>query len=424
MTTDRAGIRAARAMLLSRLGSSLDAVTDSTCRAVADYGDHRTCSSRSASSSDTLRQTVRWVADLFVRTATSGAPLPDVTLKRLEMVSSTSARRGTEFADVSKVVRAGTRSVLETLVREVNAPDGTVVTSVEALATLTSDLATFANTVLSALHLGYVDAGVDSREVGRGSVGRGLLSALPRHALESVGTRRSTSPPYQLVVGVPLSDRGATLLSDSLSQLATSIGSLVEGASFGRPLPHAAAVASKVEPWRQSELVAACAALAASQELLIVYSPVAHTTGELEPYYRIARDNLELATRAYRTDCRALPLAALAFDAMLLTIPRRQQVIFIQTLFGQGLALPPERASVLVDTVRAIVAEGGSGTGPARALSLHRHGVSYRRRRIQTLNGHDPGEAASRPAFFAALRMLDLCCDELPPLGSDQWRLD
>jgi hypothetical protein len=350
--------------------------------------------------------------------------VPDVTVKRLERISSMSARRGTEFADISNVVRAGTRAVLEALVQEVWASDGVDVPMVEALATLTSDLATFADTVLSSLQLGYADGDVESRELGHGSVRRRPPSPLPRNALESLGPRRSTAPPYQLVVAVPLSKRGAALLSHNLTQLATSIGSLVEGASFGRPLPHAAAVASNVEPWRQSELVAAAAELAASEELLIVYSPLAQTTSELEPYYRITRDNLALATRGYRTDCRALPLAALAFDAMLATIPSRQQVIFIQTLFGLGLALPSKRARVLVDTVRAIIAAGGSGTAPGRELSLHRHGVSYRRRRIQTLKGHDPASPANRPAFFAALRLLELCGDKLPPLGSDQWRLE
>jgi hypothetical protein len=413
---DLADVREARADLLHRLGRSVDAVADEICYGLDFEG---------GAYSSALRKTVRSVADLFVRTAMSDAPAQDIIVRRLRQLNATRGCDGVDCNNVSRLVFTGSRAVLDALVREVGPPgEGIDVATVEAVGAITMDLGNFAKTLLWFLKAGYSAEPDARREVvgPSGQFKRRLISPLPRDALESVGPRRDTSPPYALVVAAPLSQRGARRLSDSLAELAKAVGSLVEGATFEHPIPHAAALASNVEPWRQSELIAATAGLAASEELLIVYSPPAQTTGELEQYYRIVRDNLTLAVRAYRSDFRALPLAALAFDALLMTIPTHQQFDFIRRLFGLGLALAPERSRVLVDTVRAIVAAGGSGAAPARELSMHRHGVSYRRRRIQTLKGHDPADPANRPAFFAALRMLELCHDRLPALGSDQWR--
>jgi sugar diacid utilization regulator len=229
------------------------------------------------------------------------------------------------------------------------------------------------------------------------------------------------APPFVLIALAPLSDRGEARLTRTMTRLAALLGNVVEGASYERPMSHLAAVGACMTAWRVREFRSLASHLAREEDALVVYSPPARTTAGLRRYYVTARDSLQTAVEFHRIGPRCIPLASLALDRTILTIPRSEQVAFVKRVFGGALGPPVERAARNVETVRAILLEGGAQSAPARALYLHRHGLAYRRAGITALAGRDPAVAESRPAFFLATRILELGWAWLPPLGHEQW---
>jgi len=246
-------------------------------------------------------------------------------------------------------------------------------------------------------------------------------SPLPHGANETLGPLRDTPPPFVLVVMTPVSGKGADHLGETMADLGSRLGHVVEGGTYAQPIPHVAAVGARMEPWRLDEFRVIAAELARKHDAVVTYSPPSRTTAGLRTYYGTARDSLETAVRFHRVGPRCIPLAALAFDRMILSMPRAEQQAFVKHVYGSALGPPAEKAALAVETVQAILLEGGTQAAPARALHLHRHGLAYRRATIAERAGRDPAAAESRPAFLVATRILDLGADWLPPLGDESW---
>ncbi|MDT4963065.1 MAG: hypothetical protein QOF87_2712 [Pseudonocardiales bacterium] len=95
---------------------------------------------------------------------------------------------------------------------------------------------------------------------------------------------------------------------------------------------------------------------------------------------------------------------------LLISAPDAAQAV-ARRILGPLLDLPDDDRAVIVDTVRAWLAEGGSTSTAASRLHLHRNTVRYRLRRLEDLTGRslaNPLDLAELHVALECARMLDL----------------
>jgi DNA-binding PucR family transcriptional regulator len=95
---------------------------------------------------------------------------------------------------------------------------------------------------------------------------------------------------------------------------------------------------------------------------------------------------------------------------LLIGAPDAAQAV-ARRILGPLLDLPDDDRAVIVDTVRAWLAEGGSTSTAASRLHLHRNTVRYRLRRLEDLTGRslaNPLDLAELHVALECARMLDL----------------
>jgi DNA-binding PucR family transcriptional regulator len=95
---------------------------------------------------------------------------------------------------------------------------------------------------------------------------------------------------------------------------------------------------------------------------------------------------------------------------LLISAPDAAQAV-ARRILGPLLDLPDDDRAVIVDTVRAWLAEGGSTSTAASRLHLHRNTVRYRLRRLEDLTGRSlahPLDLAELHVALECARMLDL----------------
>lgn len=399
----------ARTQLLGRLSNRLSEVVSATCKEVAAAGSARETSG-----------TVRWLAETFVRSATNKEPIPALALARLTELGTRHAQAGYPVKRLEDALLVGTWTALGVLVSEARSCEPFDERVVAEVAAVTSDLAMFTALARESLQAARrTPPGVGSTSLRK----RPTNSLLPAGGEQMSHRQSPATAPYALLVVVPVNGSESGAGPSVLDEFASEANGLAECATFASPVHHMAAVASAMEPWRYREVVAAAAVAAHRRNLLLVYSAPAHALGELDRHYGIVVANMAFACEAYRASPGGVPLAVVAFDAMVKTIAADEQVAFLKAMFGEALGLPANEASALVDTARAVVLSDGSATAPARELALHRKGVAYRRKKLVALGGLDPAVSPNRVCFFLALRMLDLGRESLPPLGDAAWRL-
>ena len=70
--------------------------------------------------------------------------------------------------------------------------------------------------------------------------------------------------------------------------------------------------------------------------------------------------------------------------------------LLLSVTVGPVLALPPQQAEVLLETLGALVDHNGSPTHAAEALFCHRNTVIYRLKQIEALTGRSLTDARDR----------------------------
>ena len=142
-------------------------------------------------------------------------------------------------------------------------------------------------------------------------------------------------------------------------------------------------------------------------ELIAQLSPVAHGRAGLStPFGRI--DDAPRALREARLACAAatpgstemIGYADRPGAVLLATTPDAAEALARRVL-GPVLDLAPEDRRVVLDTVRAWLAEDGSTSSAAERLHLHRNTVRYRLRRLEDLSGR----SLARPVDLAEIHL-------------------
>jgi purine catabolism regulator len=82
--------------------------------------------------------------------------------------------------------------------------------------------------------------------------------------------------------------------------------------------------------------------------------------------------------------------------------------LFTTSLLGSLVAHDDRHRSALVDSLRAYIEANGRWADAAAALSVHRHTLRYRMRKVEELTGRDLADAEDRLELWLALRAYDL----------------
>jgi DNA-binding PucR family transcriptional regulator len=82
--------------------------------------------------------------------------------------------------------------------------------------------------------------------------------------------------------------------------------------------------------------------------------------------------------------------------------------LFTTSLLGALVEHDRRHGSALVDSLRAYIEANGRWADAASALSVHRHTLRYRMRKVEELTGRDLADAADRLELWLALRAYDL----------------
>jgi len=82
--------------------------------------------------------------------------------------------------------------------------------------------------------------------------------------------------------------------------------------------------------------------------------------------------------------------------------------LFTTSLLGSLVEHDRRHGSALVDSLRAYIEANGRWADAAAALSVHRHTLRYRMRKVEELTGRDLGAAEDRLELWLALRAYDL----------------
>lgn len=117
----------------------------------------------------------------------------------------------------------------------------------------------------------------------------------------------------------------------------------------------------------------------------------------------------QLAARAAETLPRGsqqvVPVADRLPEVLLGASPEVTSLLVAQAL-GGVLAQPPQQAELLLQTLEALLAHGGSPTHAAADLYCHRNTVIYRMKQLETLTGHSLAEPRQQLLLTLALLAL------------------
>jgi purine catabolism regulator len=82
--------------------------------------------------------------------------------------------------------------------------------------------------------------------------------------------------------------------------------------------------------------------------------------------------------------------------------------LFCESLLGALVTHDERHGSALIDSLRAYIEANGRWADAAAALSVHRHTMRYRVRKIEELTGRDLSDARDRLELWLALRAYDM----------------
>jgi purine catabolism regulator len=88
--------------------------------------------------------------------------------------------------------------------------------------------------------------------------------------------------------------------------------------------------------------------------------------------------------------------------------------LFTTSLLGSLVEHDDRHGSALVDSLRAYIEANGRWADAATALSVHRHTLRYRMRKVEELTGRDLADAEDRLELWLALRANDLRAPAAP----------
>lgn len=118
----------------------------------------------------------------------------------------------------------------------------------------------------------------------------------------------------------------------------------------------------------------------------------------------------QLATHTVETIPRGRTDIAVVDDRLpqvLLTASPAVSALLVRSTLGPILAQPAHQSEVLLATLRALIAHGGSPTHAAEDLICHRNTVIYRIKQIQDLTGRSISEPGDRLLLALALMALE-----------------
>lgn len=154
---------------------------------------------------------------------------------------------------------------------------------------------------------------------------------------------------------------------------------------------------------RPDEALGALTGLAEAAQVTLGVSVVVHGLAGIDQGYRQA----SLACRVREEVPGVAPFDRQLPEALLLSSPEVAGRL-VSLWLGPVLELPDAEARVLVDTLRAWVAAGGSSTGTAVAAHCHRNTVINRLRRVGELTGLTLTDGCPPVELDLALRALRL----------------
>jgi purine catabolism regulator len=82
--------------------------------------------------------------------------------------------------------------------------------------------------------------------------------------------------------------------------------------------------------------------------------------------------------------------------------------LFCETTLGPLVAHDREHGSALIESLRAYIEANGRWAEAAAELSVHRHTLRYRMRKVEELTGRDVSSAGDRLELWLALRAHEL----------------
>jgi sugar diacid utilization regulator len=224
-----------------------------------------------------------------------------------------------------------------------------------------------------------------------------------------------------LIIVLPRTERDTPRLKDAMARFARHLGdSAISGpirhGSVGHgvvlvPLPDELAELSTVVEGVDTAAIDAC---------VVALAQVIVDLGGMAAGYESLRDDAGLARAASRSP-RLLMVDDLHEYRVLREASPGDAFTFIRSVLGSLLALAPNAAAQLIETLEVVVSSDASIEALAAQMHISYSGLRYRIRRITEITGTAPNDRTVRFRMQLALRLFRVHERRLPALGDSQW---
>ena len=390
-----AGVRADVPDLVERMSVSVEEAWPEELRHVVEKDD--------------LRNSLRRIADLFVRVVEERRSLRSEELVTVHVIGAQRARQGLPVDAVIDGMRVALRMVWQALLDAAGEHEPAV--ALDLVGHLSIVHMEFTHTVLDALETGYATER-EQRLTGQVRAQATFVDRLLEgHWDDETRIRsRGSALGYDLgkqcglLMVMPTGGRDTEAVRNGAARIAARVPGAFEGPLRSLPCLHVIVVVPAAATSAWLEALETVMEVTRTERLVVVPVEPTPLVSSLAHLYRRAQRYLRLAHSA-GSEPGIVTVRDLRLYAVLARIPLNDRVDFVRDLLGPVLDLPEHKANELLDTLDVVYRRRGRIAEAAADLHLHQNSVRYRLNRIEQLTGLSLDVPAERLHLELAMRL-------------------